>query len=161
MEEIYSKASVRFFLTRKASANLSWRASVSSTVGGGDMAWQGGGVTTARMALATRVGGSLTATSMGFGAARVPQITASAVRKDEACIIVVVLFCLTEVLLQHNIANSADRSRSTKASFLMCYFLAKPALHFHSGSFIFSLNGSCEQALIWQCFHGTSTSAAL
>jgi hypothetical protein len=57
--DIYSNASVRFLVTKNALANLSNLASVSLSVGGGDMASHGGGVTTA-VPKETLLGGSST-----------------------------------------------------------------------------------------------------
>jgi len=53
---MYEKASVRFFVTKKAVANLSNRDFISSSVGGGFSGAQGAGVTT-RRASSVRVGG--------------------------------------------------------------------------------------------------------
>jgi hypothetical protein len=55
--EMYEKASVRFLVTKNAFANLSKRAFISSSVGGGFRATQGAGVTTWRISI-DRVGGA-------------------------------------------------------------------------------------------------------
>lgn len=58
VEEINSKAAVKFFVTKNSWANLLNRSSVSAAVGGGLMALHGGGVTTDCLAARTLVGGS-------------------------------------------------------------------------------------------------------
>lgn len=71
-----SKAAVKFFLTRNSSANLLNRCSVSAAVGGGLIAWHGGGVTTDCLAARTRVGGSGNAEAGKASAARRGRINA-------------------------------------------------------------------------------------
>lgn len=70
VEEMNSKAAVRFFFTRNSSANLLNRCSVSAADGAGLIALQGGGVTTDCLAASTLVGGSGRAETGKASAAR-------------------------------------------------------------------------------------------
>lgn len=67
---MYSNASVRFLVSRKAWANFSKRSADSCSVGGGlSCGWHGAGVTTA-LAWCTLLG---ITSSKGVGAARAPR----------------------------------------------------------------------------------------
>lgn len=57
VEDMNSKAAVRFFVTRNSLAKVLKRCSVSAAVGGGSIASQGAGVTTDCLAAMTLVGG--------------------------------------------------------------------------------------------------------